>query len=133
MKRLFYGGIFAALLLTEILIGKFADPASFLRCSGGDIIIIPLLYFFVRIFTDKLEKSIPALIFVFGCAVELLQAADLCGILGIDKRSIVGIIIGTTGSWGDIACYFVGTILIYVYQIAEQNILNLRGTIKCLK
>lgn len=122
MKRYVYITAFILLLATEICIGLLAEPSGFIRCSMGDVLVIPTIYFLVRIFVNPVEKIFPALVFLFGCAVEILQYIDLCGILGIDKQSLMGILIGTTGSIADIACYFAGMVLIYVYLFAEQKI-----------
>lgn len=89
---------------------------GFIRDYGGDILIIPLLYSFIRIFCVKDSKAarlyLPLGLFVLGVCTELLQATDLIGVLGVKRNSIFGIIIGSTFDLKDILCYLTGTVLI---------------------
>ncbi|MDE5885701.1 MAG: DUF2809 domain-containing protein [Oscillospiraceae bacterium] len=102
---------FSFFLILEILIGALAT--GFLRDYIGDVLVMPTMYFLVRIFTEKFPKSLPGMLFLFACFVEFLQSIDLCGILGINKHSLLAVLIGTHGEWADILCYLAGMILIY--------------------
>jgi len=112
MNRKFSFLIFLIFLIIEIIIGLYAH--GWIRFYGGDILVMPAMYFFIRIFTDKLKKSLPLILFAFACLVEFLQYLDICGILGIDKKSLLAVIIGTSGTWNDIPCYMTGMLLIYI-------------------
>lgn len=111
--------LFSICLILEILIGAFAS--GFLRGYVGDILVMPTMYFLIRIFTEKYQKTLPGILFLFACFVEFLQSLDLCGILGIDKHSLLAIIIGTHGEWADILCYLAGTILIYLIVFIQKH------------
>lgn len=117
---------FAVFLITEVMIGKFADPGGFVRCYLGDVLVMPTMYFFIRIFTDRSEKTLPLMLFGFACIVELLQSADICGRLGIDKGSLLAVVIGTKGDFKDIICYACGTVLIYALAFAERTVTERR-------
>lgn len=104
--------LFFILLIILILIAKYAH--GWLRFSFGDVLVMPALYYLVRIFTGKFHKTMPLMLFAFACLVELLQYFDICGILGIPQGSILRIIIGTTGMWSDVWCYAAGTVMIYL-------------------
>lgn len=119
-RRLFSIIAFLIFLMVEILIGKYAS--GWLRNSFGDVIVILLLYSLVRIFTDRLERTLPLVLFGFACFVELMQYFDICGILGIPKDSLLAVIIGTTGLWGDVLCYGAGALLLYVWLILKKSI-----------
>lgn len=127
MKRknqiIFYIIAFAAFLGIEILIGKYAT--GWLRYSFGDVLVIPVLYFFIRIFTEKFEKALPFCLFLFACFVELMQYFDICGILGIPEGSILRVIIGTTGLWSDVWCYAGGMLIVYagmfLFKFLKKN------------
>lgn len=114
-KHIRYIIIFVILLVIEILIGKFVHK-GFIRDYGGDILIIPMLYSFIRSFWVKDSKAVrlylPLGLFVLGVCVELLQGANLIDILKIDRHSIIGIILGSTFDVKDILCYLAGTVLI---------------------
>lgn len=111
---LIYSVLFVLFLAIEIFIGEFAAPKGFVRCYLGDVLIMPVMFCFVRIFTDKFEKSLPVALLTFACFVEFIQSVDVCGLLGIDKKSLLAVIIGTSGDIKDILCYVCGTILIYI-------------------
>jgi hypothetical protein len=114
-KHLKYIIMFAILLIIEIFIGKFINE-GFIRDYGGDILIIPLLYTFVRIFFANDSKAailyLPLGLLVLGVCAEIVQACNLIAVLGIRKNSLLGIIIGSTFDWKDILCYLAGTVSI---------------------
>ena len=120
-KRLLALCCFAVLLAVEIVIGKFAH--GFLRAYVGDVLVIPLIYCFVRIFYVRPAVWLPAAVGGLGILAEVLQYFDLCGLLGIPKGSLLGILLGSSADLGDILCYAVGTVLIYS---AEWFILRIR-------
>ena len=107
--------IFVLLLLTEILIGTFLK-GGFIRAYGGDILVLPLLYAFLRILFPRSEnftvRVLPFGLFIFGVLVEALQGAHIADRLHITSR-VIRIIIGSTFDFLDIACYFAGMLLIY--------------------
>lgn len=124
--RIYRSIAFAVFLITEILIGKFADSGGFVRCYLGDVLVMPVMYFFIGIFTDRPKKTLPLMLFGFACIVELLQSADICGRLGIDKGSLLAAVIGTKGDFKDIICYACGTALIYALAFAERTVTERR-------
>ena len=108
-RRLINAAIFAALLITEILIGLYAH--GFVRVYIGDVLVMPAMYFLIRIFTDKFPRTLPAILFVFACAVEVSQYFGLYKILGFEPGSLMAIMIGTGFAWGDIVSYAAGTVI----------------------
>lgn len=117
--------MFIVFLIIEIFIGMFMHQ-GFIRDYGGDILIIPLLYTFIRIFWVEDSRYtrlyLPLGLFLFGVCVELLQAADLLNILEIRRNSILGIIVGSTCDVKDILCYFAGTLFILGWN--DKNLLK---------
>lgn len=113
--RLYYFILFLGLLLTEILIGVFLK-GGFIRAYGGDILVLPLLYAFLRILfprTDNFTRRIlPLGLFLLGVCVEVLQGLSIADRLHITSP-VIRIIIGSTFDFLDILCYFAGMLLIY--------------------
>ena len=107
---------FAAPLAVEILIGRFGH--GFLRAYVGDVLVIPLIYCFVRIFYVRRCIWLPAAVGGLGILAEVLQYFNLCGLLGIPKGSLLGILLGSSADFGDIVCYAVGVALIYAAEWA---------------
>lgn len=119
-KRIFAACSFAALLIIEIIIGAFCG--GFVRAYVGDVLIIPLIYCFVRIFYTRENKFLPLAVGGLGILAEIIQYFDFCGIFGIDKSSLLGIIIGSHADLKDIICYISGVILIYLAEFAIAKI-----------
>ena len=113
-KRLLALCGFAALLAVEILIGTFAH--GFLRAYVGDVLVIPLIYCFLRIFYVRSAVWLPAAVGGLGIFAEMLQYFNLCGLLGIPKGSLLGILLGSSADFADIVCYAVGVLLIYAAE-----------------
>ena len=105
---------FVLLLVVEIIIGKYAH--GFIRAYIGDVLVIPLIYCFVRIFYVRPAVWLPAAVGGLGILAEMLQYYNLCGLLGIPKGSLLGILLGSSADWADIACYAVGIVLIYAAE-----------------
>ncbi|MBE5935184.1 MAG: DUF2809 domain-containing protein [Lachnospiraceae bacterium] len=112
-KRMKYAIITVILLGIEILIGAFVHD-NFIRPYIGDVLVVSVIYTFIRIFIPEKIKLLPLLIFVFALSVELLQFIDIVGILGIKRGSLLAIIIGSTFDLKDVICYGVGCIFIAV-------------------
>lgn len=122
--RCLYMGIFVVLLLIEIFIGTFLK-GGIIRIYGGDVLVLPVLYFLVRIFWTKSSSGscciLPAALFFIGAIAEILQAMDLVEVLGMEKDSLLGILVGSTCDPVDLICYGIGMLLIYSYVFLEKR------------
>lgn len=118
-RRLVYSALFAVMLITEILIGKYAH--GFVREYIGDVLVMPAMYFFVRIFTDSFPHTLPLILFIFACAVEVSQYFGLYKVLGFARGSLPAIIIGTGFAWGDLAAYAAGSVLNVIAAVAGRG------------
>lgn len=113
-KRLSAACCFAALLAAEILIGKYAG--GFVRDYLGDVLVIPLIYCFIRIFYVRPAAWLPAAVGSLGILAEVIQYGNFCDRFGIDRGSMLGIMLGSVADWRDVACYVVGVGLIYAAE-----------------
>ncbi|MCR4646561.1 MAG: DUF2809 domain-containing protein [Oscillospiraceae bacterium] len=111
-----YGIAALALFLIEFVIGKWLNDWHFVRAYMGDVLVIPLLYCLVRIFTNKLPRTMPLVIFGIGVVTEITQYFKLYAILGFERNSLPAILLGTSFSWYDLICYAAGTVLIYLAE-----------------
>ena len=112
-ERKYYLILSAILFIIEFMIAVFVPSPSWLRDSGGDMLIIPLIYCLVRIFLKVLPRLMPFLMCCVGFAFEIAQYFHICDLLGFEKGSVMRIIIGTSFSWMDMFCYITGMLLIY--------------------
>lgn len=114
---------FAVLLVVEIIIGKFAH--GFIRAYVGDVLVIPLIYCFVRMFYLRPSVWLPAAVGCLGIFAEILQFLEVCGLLGIPKGSLLGILLGSSADVADILCYAAGALLIYAAEWCFRKVCSL--------
>ena len=110
-KRISAACCFIALLAVEILIGKYGG--GFVRDYLGDVLVIPLLYCFVRVCYVRPAPWLPAAVGGLGILAEVIQYLNFCDRFGIDRGSLLGILLGSVADWRDVICYAMGTVLIY--------------------
>ena len=70
-KRLFYGILFAVLVIIEVIIGVFVHD-GFVRPYLGDVIVVMAIYALVRIVIPEKYFFLPLAVFVFSVIVEIL-------------------------------------------------------------
>lgn len=121
--RLVYGMIFAALLITEIIIALFVRDA-FIRPYGGDILVTLLLCALVRIFVPEKCRPLPLFVFAFSIIVEFAQYINIVEILGLSHIGFFRILIGTSFSWIDILCYGAGCLLFFLGEVITKKIIR---------
>lgn len=109
--RLRYFLIFLIVLATEILIALFVRD-NFIRPYLGDLLVVVLIYAFVRAFFRISVKPAAALVLAFAFFVELMQYMDIVDALGLRGNKAARIAIGMSFSWEDLAMYVLGTALV---------------------
>ena len=116
MKRIFYLIIFILLIVVETLIALYVHD-DFIRPYIGDIIVVMVLYSFVRIFIPEKYRLLPLYIFIFSVAVEVMQYFKIINILGLQNNNFARVIIGSVFDLKDIACYGIGSLILGLYEI----------------
>lgn len=113
-KRIVYIISFIIIFCIEVLIALYVRD-SFVRPYLGDVLVVVLVYSFVRIFSPTGIPKMPFYVFLFACFVEVMQYFHLADTLGITNRA-ARIILGSTFDWKDIASYAVGCVLIVLVE-----------------
>lgn len=113
-KRIVYIISFIVIFCIEVLIALYVRD-SFVRPYLGDVLVVVLVYCFVRIFLPTGISKMPFYVFLFACFVEVMQYFQLAEMLGITNRA-ARIILGSTFDWKDIASYVVGCVLIILFE-----------------
>ena len=111
-----YGIAALLLFLIEFVIGRWLNDWHFVRSYLGDVLVIPLIYCIIRIFTNKLPRTMPLIVLGIGVVTEITQYFKLYAILGFEKGSLPAILLGTSFSWWDLVSYAAGTVLIYLAE-----------------
>ena len=81
-KRFFYIISFLLIFCIEVLIALYVRD-NFIRPYVGDMLVVVLVYSFVRIFLSTGIPRMPFYVFLFACFVEVLQYFQLVETLGI--------------------------------------------------
>ena len=105
----------AAIFVAELLIALFVHD-RLIRPLMGDVLVVPLLYFFARTFVAAPPTHLALAVFGFACGIECLQWLGAAQWLGLQKGSILYVTLGATFDWLDIVAYAVGALLCVLLQ-----------------
>ena len=115
-KRLGYFASTIVIFLIELLIALFVRD-NFIRPYVGDMLVVVLVYTFLRIIFPEKPRLLPLYVFLFAAGVEALQGIRIVDLLGLQDNRFFSVLIGTTFDWKDIVCYGVGCALLGVWEI----------------
>ncbi|MDE6209963.1 MAG: DUF2809 domain-containing protein, partial [Lachnospiraceae bacterium] len=115
-KRAAYFIIFIFLLIIEILIALYIHD-NFVRPYIGDVLVVILIYTFLRTFIPDKIKLMPLYIFIFAVVVEILQYFRIVEILGFQNNIFMSVLIGSVFDIKDIICYGIGCIILGIYEL----------------
>ncbi|MCR4776907.1 MAG: DUF2809 domain-containing protein [Saccharofermentans sp.] len=119
-KRLPYLIATLVILIVEIFIGLFVHD-GFVRPFIGDVLVVVLIYMFIRIFIPEKIRLLPLFVFLFAVVVELLQFIRIVEILGLQDNRLMSTIIGTSFDIRDILCYFVGCAFCGIWEYVRYR------------
>ena len=114
-KRISFFLVFLALMAVEILIALFVHD-DFVRPYVGDAIVVIVIYCLIRTIIPNGVSLLSLYIFLFSVLVEVLQYYDIVTVLGLGDNEFMRILIGTSFSWWDIACYAVGCAITGIWE-----------------
>ena len=118
MTVTFRRGYFLAtilLLCIEVLIALFVRD-RFIRPYVGDVLVVMLIYCFVRSFLTISTPVAVLLVLLFASGVELLQYLHIVERMGMQHNALLSTVIGTSFSWADIIAYTVGCFFIWIVE-----------------
>ena len=107
--------IFTILLLCELYIVFFVHD-RIIRPYIGDLLVVILIYTFIKIFIQNKYVLIAFATFIFACLVEFSQYLNLIAFLGLEENNIARVLIGNSFSWLDILAYFGGFLIIILVE-----------------
>lgn len=120
-KRVYYIVLTVILLAVEVLIALFVHD-RIVRPYIGDMLVVVVIYAFVRIWILDSVRLLPLYVFLFATGVEILQYFNLVELLGVADHKFLRILLGTSFDVKDILCYAAGCALVWV---AERKIKQL--------
>ncbi|WP_419869265.1 ribosomal maturation YjgA family protein [Chryseobacterium sp. CT-SW4] len=104
------------LFLIEVAIATVFSTVFFVRAYLGDVLVVMLIYTFIKSFFRLNDLKLIIGIFIFACITEFAQYFNIAEKLGYQKGSLMYIVIGNSFSWVDILCYGVGCALLYLFS-----------------
>lgn len=110
----------AVLLGVEVGIALFVDD-SFVRPLVGDVLVVPLVYCAARTFIQAAPWKVALGVFLFACAIEVLQAFNYVAMLGLAGNRAARIILGTTFAPLDFVAYTAGAGLIVAAEVLASS------------
>lgn len=99
------------LFITEVLIALFIHD-DIIRPYVGDVLVVILLYCFVKSFLNLTVLTAAILVLLFSYLIETLQYLNIVQHLGLEHSVLARTIIGTYFTWIDILAYTLGILLV---------------------
>ena len=84
----------------------------FIRPYLGDVIVAFAVYAFARVWVPERGRLLPLYVFLFCFLAEAAQYFHLADRLGLSANPFLRILLGATFDWADVACYFIGCLLL---------------------
>lgn len=106
--RRYYFFLFLLVLGGVLAVLTVLRHQPFLRGSVGDILVVPLMVFFMLIFVRLRAATASGLGFAIAVLVECAQYIHLADRLGLPRHGFLHQLLGNTFSFQDIAMYGIG-------------------------
>lgn len=120
-----YFWVSLAVFAIEVLIATVGAQQPFLRGYVGDALVVVLIYTLISAFWRVHRRQLLALsVFGLACLVEVFQYLGGSELLRLADGSWQQVVVGTTFSWGDIAAYAVGCLLVWSADVALRRRAN---------
>ena len=119
-KRITYAIITIILLTIEVLIALFIHD-DFVRPYIGDVLVVMVIYTFIRIFVPERVRMLPSYILCLAVLVEILQYFRIVELLGLQDNRFFSVLIGSVFDMKDIICYALGCTLIVIGQMVYKR------------
>ena len=122
----FYSGYFSLtifLFIAEVFIGSVMHDAV-IRPYGGDVLVVILIYCFVKSFFDTPILITCICVLLFAYAVEVSQYFHLVYVLGGGNSPITKALMGTSFSFVDLLCYTLGILTVLVAERLKTSLKN---------
>ena len=103
------------LLTVEICIALFVHDAI-VRPYIGDVLVVILIYCFVRSFFDLPVIPTAIAVLIFSFAVEITQYFHLVNVLGLQRSRLARVIMGNSFAWTDIGAYTAGILIVLLAE-----------------
>lgn len=101
--------VFIIMVVIVIIIGLYASGPVW-RGFAGDVIIVILLFYFVKVFSSKPSWMVALSVLALSFFIELVQFFQVLDVFGIESELLRGMI-GSVFDWLDLLAYLIGFIV----------------------
>jgi hypothetical protein len=115
-----YSITFLFLFFTEVCIALFVHD-TIIRPYIGDVLVIILMYTFIRGLIPKRIRYLSIYLFIFAAFIEFIQLIHILDMLNLQGNRALSIILGSTFDWKDIACYLVAMLILLLWESFERK------------
>jgi Protein of unknown function (DUF2809) len=99
------------LFAVETVIALFIKD-TIIRPFVGDVLVVALIYCFLRIFLNLDYRKIAIGVLLFAFTIEVLQYFDYVKLLGLEDNRVLSVAMGRSFAWADFVAYFVGFLFV---------------------
>jgi len=114
---------FLLLFITEVLIALFIND-NVIRPYIGDVLVVILIYFFVRTLFTFRHVQVAIGVLIFSYAVESAQYFNVVNLLGLQHNGIARIVIGTSFSVFDLFAYTAGIVMLFIPMLIRSALVT---------
>ena len=107
------------ILAIEVIIALYIHD-TFVRPYIGDVLVVILLYCFVKAFVNTPVVPTAIAVLIFSYSIELLQYFNIVEVIGLGHSNVARIVIGSSFSWLDILSYTVGITIVLLTERRRQ-------------
>ncbi len=104
----------------EVFIGLFIRD-TMIRPFVGDVLVVVLIYCFVRIFVNVTYWKMAFGVLLFACVIEILQYFDYVALVHLENNRLISVILGRTFEWLDFIAYLTGFLFILAVEKSFQS------------
>jgi len=110
-----YFAIAVVIFMIEVAIALFVHD-SFVRPYLGDVLVVILIYCFLKSFLKLTVVQAAAFVLLFSFTIEFLQYLNIVNALHLENSKIARTVIGTSFSWIDLLTYVIGLAIVIVAE-----------------
>lgn len=116
--------LFNLLFITEVLIALYVHD-EFVRPYVGDVLVVILLYCFVKSFLNWPTGITVIAVLLFSYLIETLQYFNIVQVLGLGDSTLANTVIGNYFTWVDIVAYTLGALIVIVIEYFRKPSISL--------
>jgi hypothetical protein len=110
-----YAILFLLLLSIETGIALWIND-SIIRPYLGDMLVVILLYVFIKSILPLSTYPLAISIFFFACLVEVAQFFGVVSLIGLQHNDFARIVMGTQFDWKDVLAYALGITIVIICE-----------------